>query len=424
MYILVIIFAISKISYASPIAIASGSFKSSETIISAVALQSAASTVPTSLESTSTASHIGDTTLTPNITKTTTLDFTLSEVISTSKPVPKASETSILNNRVVDPSFFYVSPMAVYCSPYEFTIRRLQGFVSGEIPYSPATGIPQPDWAAAVEQYREIVERTEEYGQDRFRRIAELQGCCSAYHCNQNGRLVPSPNPPRDRGDTYNYCGGAWETLRCIYMLTRLGQPVIQAGTPLATTPIHEFQEAIDRIPESVRVFNPTWEWQVAPALATHIGQRLSFRQGGRGENIAPSGEPPFYLGFMEGQPPHNPQPNPFMDSLFDFGRWDQDQEARERGLNVAPSGEPPFYLEFAEEQPPQGSPGDPSMDSLFGFGKWDRDHGPGGSGKGREFKKRDNLSGLSNNFSNDKNGGVLCEEPTECLKADRGISK
>ncbi|RVD81054.1 uncharacterized protein DFL_008932 [Arthrobotrys flagrans] len=246
----------------------------------------------TNLKFTSTAS-LHSATLTPKVTTTKTLDSMVPGIIgTTSKSSPDTLETSTLNQRVVDPSFFYVGRMHIRCKSIDGTLRQMERIVTRQTPWDLASGIPQAQWEATIELFKDIV---------------DTQGAF---------------------------------------------QPEVDLATVMS--PIQEFQNAIDRIPAGIRAFNPGWEWLVDPLIATVPGQRLGF----------------------------TPPPD---------------------GLNVAPLGEPPYFLEFVRENPYHDE--EASVNGLFDSGKWDRNPGPGGNEKGRGFKKRESLPLLSDKMSEDKNG-------------------
>ncbi|KAF3140241.1 hypothetical protein TWF703_003114 [Orbilia oligospora] len=295
-YILVTLITIAQVVLASPLPSSSFAASKTTTYTLATARPLTTTTNPTSVRFISTVPFSSSTSPTSKALKTKTLGPTIPKIqISRISKYPSGPlETSVLNERVISPSFFYASPLEVKCGEYDTTMDRLQKIINGEIPYNPSSGIPPSEWAAAVREFREVVENLEYM----------------------------------------------WDSCACV---AELGQPDIQAGGPLAMTPIEQFQDAINRIPGRIRRYHPTWEWIVAPVVATHPGQTLGFAREDAG------------------------------------------------AVNVAPSGEPPFYLEFPEEGPPRGTQSDSFIDTLFDFGRWDQDPGPGGYGKGRGpgFEKR-----------------------------------
>ncbi|KAF3282764.1 hypothetical protein TWF970_001502 [Orbilia oligospora] len=350
-YILVTLITIAQVVLASPLSSSSFAASKTTTYTLATARPLTTTTNPTGVRFISTVLFSSSASPTSKAFKTKTLGPTIPKIQTSriSKYPSAPLETSVLNERVISPSFFYASPLEVQCSEYDTTMDRLEMIISGEIPYNPRSGIPSSEWAAAVREFREVVENLEHMWDSQWLIINKYRYCCLILLCNESGDIIPNPNPPnppRTRCET-----GAWEPKKCTYLIgcgcvTELGQPDIQAGDPLAMTPIEQFQDAINRIPGRIRRYHPTWEWTVAPVVATHPGQTLGFARGG----------------------------------------------ARGAGaVNVAPSGEPPFYLEFPEEGSPRGAQSDSFMNTFFDFGRWDQDRGPGGYGKGRGpgFKKR-----------------------------------
>ncbi|KAF3159397.1 hypothetical protein TWF225_011162 [Orbilia oligospora] len=342
-YILITLITIAQVVLASPLPSSSFAASKTTTYTLATARPLTTTTNPTSVRFISTIPFSSSTSPTSKALKTKTLGPTIPKIqISRISKYPSGPlETSVLNERVISPSFFYASPLEVKCGEYDTTMDRLQKIINGEISYNPSSGIPPSEWAAAVREFREVVENLEYMWDSQLLMINRYRYCCLILLCNESGDIIPNPNPPnppRTRCDT-----GAWEPRKCTYLIAELGQPDIQAGGPLAMTPIEQFQDAINRIPGRIRRYHPTWEWIVAPVVATHPGQTLGFAREDAG------------------------------------------------AVNVAPSGEPPFYLEFPEEGPPRGTQSDSFIDTLFDFGRWDQDPGPGGYGKGRGpgFEKR-----------------------------------
>ncbi|KAF3213759.1 hypothetical protein TWF106_009415 [Orbilia oligospora] len=330
-YISVTLITIAQVVLASPLSPSSLEASKTTTYTLATARPLTTTTNPTSVIFISTVSFSSSTSPTSKALKTKTLGPTIPKIQTSriSKYPSAPLEIPVLNERVISPSFFYASPLEVKCCEHDTTLDRMQKVVNGEIPYNPESGIPPFEWEATVREFREVVENLEHMWDSQRLIINRYRYCCLILLCNERGDIIPNPNPPdppRMRCDT-----GVWGPKKCTYLIgcacvADLGQPDIQAGDPLAMTPIEQFQDAINRIPARIRGYHPRWEWTVAPVVATHPGQTLSFAQrSARAVNVAPSGEPPFYLEFPAEGSPRVAQSDSFIDTLFDFGRWDQD---------------------------------------------------------------------------------------------------
>ncbi|KAK6357494.1 hypothetical protein TWF718_001803 [Orbilia javanica] len=294
------------------------------------------STGPASLGATTSAESFNtDTTLFPKsvATKTVRSAASGSSLSPAQRTSAKALETtSLVNGRVVSPSFFYTKPMHVSCKPFLHTLRHMKRILNGEIEWGPWTGLPKSVWDEAVLYIRDTVENLEYDWQQQEARVYSFWKVCFSFKCTEDGVMLPHPR---------SELGDKWDPNLCAHMLgcecyATLGQPAIPAGDPIGLNPLHEFQDAINRIPESVRERSPGWEWLVDFGIAQHQGQTLGFTTGDNAVNIAPSGEPPYYLEFPEEGPPQSRYSDTFMKDLFDFEKWDMDQtiyETRQKDM-------------------------------------------------------------------------------------------
>ncbi|KAK6509086.1 hypothetical protein TWF481_003849 [Arthrobotrys musiformis] len=288
----------------------------------------------------------------PKVVATETIGFhTTLKTIPTANP--SASTSPNIGGRIVDPSFFYTSPMVVICPDAFVVMQRYEDVGNGVMQWSAESGMPQSEWARTVRLMRTMVDHLDARGSGVVRGTIL---CCESLLCNENGQIIPNPNSVDCQRMS------AWDPARCTYIsgcycYAQLGQPLAVAeGHHIPT--LRHYQEAIDRIPESVRAMNQFWTWTVDPRIARYQGQALGFTPQ-VGVNVAAAGDPPFYLEFAEdGRPrPNNYGPGN-SDEFFDFGKWDDDQFSKQRS----------------------------------GFNRWDRDFGGSEGSGGIGAKKRDVL--------------------------------
>ncbi|KAK6536088.1 hypothetical protein TWF281_000334 [Arthrobotrys megalospora] len=135
--------------------------------------------------------------------------------------------------------------------------------------------------------------------------------CRERCGCNTNtGRIMERPNDKSHNCDTIFRAGRCMLIYACFCML-RLGQPKVPEDQ--LTTPLQEFQDAINQLPAPFRNYPPNenWGWVVDPRIAQYPGQVLRYNlpeEGGGDDlvprpggddfrvNVAPDEEPPFFL--------------------------------------------------------------------------------------------------------------------------------
>ncbi|KAK6510254.1 hypothetical protein TWF481_004971 [Arthrobotrys musiformis] len=201
-------------------------------------------------------------------TKTTTNN----EINKTSsEPVRK-----IFKKVTISPSFFYMNGRArVKCASPKVAYHIT--------PYVNPAGFPLEKWPEWKELYP--------HEPDGWVEIESYQLACSgACNCNEDGKIVPRTNT--------NSCGSQRQADRCsvvfaCYCTAVLVQPIANmAAFPGATR--DDFQDAINRIPETIRNDNPHYWWQMHGLAVPR--RPWDFMGWARGPAVRPTDQPPPWL--------------------------------------------------------------------------------------------------------------------------------
>ncbi|KAK6531201.1 hypothetical protein TWF281_008024 [Arthrobotrys megalospora] len=217
------------------------------------------------------------------------------------RTTPTALETSTPNARAVPPFFFYEGGMHIMCGPPQAALRTISGHLLGQIHADVDNlGISQRMWDSMLARLRNRYHfgggQPAEQERDEAELAARQQECVQNCKCDGEGRIIHNERSLN--------CLIRPQAVRCAILFAVLGQPRLSGGP--AGNSLADFQQGIDRIPDTVRYDrrNFGWIWNGDRRLPGSRGRGLTFSTpDSRRVNVDDfatytdrTSEPPFYL--------------------------------------------------------------------------------------------------------------------------------